>query len=63
MIKIMRHPNFADWIQVFSLDSLVNEFRSEEKAMREVKKLAREAKANQVMVEDKLVELKNLDKS
>lgn len=63
MIKIMRHPNFADWIQVFSLDSLVNEFRSEAKAMREVKKLAREAKANQVMVEDKLVELKNLDKS
>lgn len=63
MIKIMRHPNFADWIQVFSLDSLVNEFQSEAKAMREVKKLAREAKANQVMVEDKLVELKNLDKS
>lgn len=59
----MRHPNFADWIQVFSLDSLVNEFQSEAKAMREVKKLAREAKANQVMVEDKLVELKNLDKS
>ena len=63
MIKIMRHPNFADWIQVFSLDSLVNEFRSEAKAMREVKKLARKARANQVMVEGKLVELKNLDKS
>lgn len=63
MIKIMRHPNLTDWIQVFSLDSLVNEFRSEAKAMREVKKLAREAKANQVMVEGKLVELKNLDKS
>jgi len=59
----MRHPNFADWIQVFSLDSLVNEFRSEAKAIREVKKLAHKAKANQVMVGDKLVELKNLDKS
>lgn len=61
MIKLMRHPNFADWIQVFKLDSLVDEFRSEAKAIRKVKKLAREAKLNHVMVEDKWVELKSLD--
>jgi adenylyl- and sulfurtransferase ThiI len=57
MIKIVKNPNFPQFLEIFLNADLIEEVQGRAKAMRIAKKLAKENGLDYVILGDKMVDI------